>query len=110
MSKSISHSHFPKQKKAGEGAVSPEIAANLAVFLASEASGNLTGKLIAAPYNPWREWAGKADELNATPLYTVSKLAFIQLLAQHGILYFTETPEELESEVAGLELLLGKES
>jgi hypothetical protein len=46
----------------------------LAVFLASPASGKLTGKLIAAPYDPWREWAGKAEELNATPLYTIRRL------------------------------------
>ena len=68
---------FDKIKQAretGVGAVSPEIAANLAVFLASEASGKLTGKLIAAPYDPWREWAGKAEELNATPLYTIRRL------------------------------------
>jgi NAD(P)-dependent dehydrogenase (short-subunit alcohol dehydrogenase family) len=61
-------------RETGAGAVSPEIAASLAVFLASSASGKLTGKLIAAPYDPWREWAGKADELNATPLYTIRRL------------------------------------
>lgn len=68
---------FNKIKQAretGAGAVSPEVAANLAVFLASSASGKLTGKLIAAPYDPWREWAGKADQLNATPLYTIRRL------------------------------------
>ena len=68
---------FDKIKQAretGAGAVSPEIAASLAVFLASPASGKLTGKLIAAPYDPWREWAGKAEELNATPLYTIRRL------------------------------------
>ncbi len=52
----------------------PELAARLAVFLASDDSDGLTGKLIAAPYDPWREWAGKADELNATPLYTIRRL------------------------------------
>jgi 3-oxoacyl-[acyl-carrier protein] reductase len=56
------------------GGTPPELAANLAVFLASEASGSLTGKLIAAPYDPWREWAGKGDELNATPMYTIRRL------------------------------------
>jgi NAD(P)-dependent dehydrogenase (short-subunit alcohol dehydrogenase family) len=61
-------------RETGVGAVSPEIAADLAVFLASEASGKLTGKLIAAPYDPWREWAGKAAQLNATPLYTIRRL------------------------------------
>lgn len=61
-------------RKTGAGTVSPEIASNLAVFLASEASGKLTGKLIAAPYDPWREWEGKTDELNSTPLYTIRRL------------------------------------
>lgn len=61
-------------RETGVGAVSPEIAASLAVFLASESSGKLTGKLIAAPYDPWRDWAGKADELNASPLYTIRRL------------------------------------
>ena len=54
--------------------VSPEVAASLALFLALQASGNLTGKLIAVPYDPWRKWAGKADELNATSLYTIRRL------------------------------------
>ena len=61
-------------RETGSSAVSPEIAADLAVFLASQRSGKLTGKLIAAPYDPWREWAGKADELNGSPLYTIRRL------------------------------------
>jgi len=61
-------------RESGKGAVSPEIAAELAVFLASDASGRLTGKLIAAPYDPWRDWDGKGEELNATPLYTIRRL------------------------------------
>jgi 3-oxoacyl-[acyl-carrier protein] reductase len=68
---------FDKIKQAretGKGAVSPEIAAELAVFLASEASGKLTGKIIAAPYDPWRNWKGKGEELNATPMYAIRRL------------------------------------
>ena len=63
-----------KARESGAGAVSPEVGAALAVFLASEASGSLTGKLIAAPYDPWREWAGKGDQLNATPMYAIRRL------------------------------------
>jgi NAD(P)-dependent dehydrogenase (short-subunit alcohol dehydrogenase family) len=58
----------------GSVAVSPEVAASLAVFLASDAAGELTGKLISAPHDPWRDWAGKAAELNATALYTIRRL------------------------------------
>jgi NAD(P)-dependent dehydrogenase (short-subunit alcohol dehydrogenase family) len=61
-------------REKGEGAVSPEVAAGLAVFLASEASGALTGKLIAAPYDPWRQWQGQAEKLNSTSLYTIRRL------------------------------------
>lgn len=61
-------------RESGTGAVSPEVAAGLALFLASPASGALTGKLIAAPYDPWKNWEGKATELNASPLYTIRRL------------------------------------
>jgi len=61
-------------REKGTGAVPPEVAASLAVFLASEASGTLTGKLIAAPYDPWKQWQGQAEKLNSTPLYTIRRL------------------------------------
>ena len=61
-------------REKGTGAVSPEVAADLAVFLASGASGSLTGKLIAAPYDPWKQWQGQAEKLNSTPLYTIRRL------------------------------------
>jgi predicted HTH domain antitoxin len=38
----------------------------------------------------------------------ISKLGFIRLLAQHEIPYFTESAEELTSDVDNLEQLLGK--
>ena len=50
-----------------------EVAA-LALFLTSSDSGALTGKLVSAPHDPWREWAGRAEELNSTPLYTLRRL------------------------------------
>jgi NAD(P)-dependent dehydrogenase (short-subunit alcohol dehydrogenase family) len=61
-------------REKGVGAVSPEVAASLAVFLASGASGPITGKLIAAPYDPWRQWHGQAEKINNTPLYTIRRL------------------------------------
>jgi len=38
----------------------------------------------------------------------ISKLAFVRLLSQHGIPYFTETAEELKADVAQVELLFGE--
>ncbi len=41
-------------------------------------------------------------------LLGISKLEFICFLAQYGIPYFTESPEELVDEVAALERLLSE--
>lgn len=68
----IAISQANRQKQSGGDSL--EAAVALAVFLASDKSGSLTGKLISAAHDPWREWAGKAEELNATPLYTIRRL------------------------------------
>jgi len=47
--------------------------------------------------------SGKGAELLG-----ISKLDFIHLLAQHGIPYFAESPEELVAEVATVERVLGE--
>jgi 3-oxoacyl-[acyl-carrier protein] reductase len=65
-------SQAKRQKQSGGDSV--EVVVKLAVFLASDESGALTGKLISAQHDPWREWAGKADQLNSTPLYTLRRL------------------------------------
>jgi NAD(P)-dependent dehydrogenase (short-subunit alcohol dehydrogenase family) len=58
-----------KQKE--EGGVPPEKAAELCVFLASEASDGLSGKLLSAVWDDWRNWKRsdiedimKGDRLN----------------------------------------------
>ncbi|MBI4454595.1 MAG: SDR family oxidoreductase [Acidobacteria bacterium] len=61
-----------KQKQ--EGGVSPTLAADLAVFLASDKSGGLTGKLISAPHDPWREWVGQLEKINSSPMFTMRRL------------------------------------
>jgi 3-oxoacyl-[acyl-carrier protein] reductase len=61
-------------KKSGTGWTAPTVAAELVVFLASSASDGLTGKLISAPHDPWREWAGRGRELSASPMYTLRRL------------------------------------
>jgi len=61
-----------RQKQSGGDSIDAVV--DLAVFLASDESGTLTGKLISAQHDPWREWVGKGEELNATPLYTIRRL------------------------------------
>lgn len=45
------------RKQIENGGVSPEIAAELTVFLLSEKSDGITGKFISAPWDPWRDEA-----------------------------------------------------
>lgn len=49
---------------------------------------------------------GRISSGKGAELLGISKLAFVQLLSRHGIDYFSETPEELEVEVAVLDQLL----
>ena len=50
------------QKRKTQGGVPPEFAAELSLFLASDASNGLTGKLISAPHDDWKSWDGKRIE------------------------------------------------
>lgn len=68
----VALSQAKRQKQTGGDPIDKVI--NLALFLASDMSGNLTGKLISAQHDPWQEWAGKANELNDNPLYTIRRL------------------------------------
>jgi 3-oxoacyl-[acyl-carrier protein] reductase len=61
-------------RASGKGGVSPDVPAKLITFLASDASGALTGKLISAPHDPWAGWGEQAEKLNATPLYAIRRI------------------------------------
>jgi len=57
------------------GGTVPELAAALVVFLASEESGSLTGKLISAPHDDWESWGSEhISELMAAPWLTLRRL------------------------------------
>ena len=49
---------------------------------------------------------GRISTGEGADMLGISKWAFILLLAQRGIEYFTETPEELADQVADLQRLL----
>jgi len=62
-------------RNTGEGATPPDVPARLALFLASDASAGLTGKLISAPHDPWKSWdAAKIESINQSPWYTTRRL------------------------------------
>jgi NAD(P)-dependent dehydrogenase (short-subunit alcohol dehydrogenase family) len=59
----------------GEGAVDPAVPAALAVFLASDESAGLTGRLISAPHDEWVTWdASRLEAIMELPWYTLRRL------------------------------------
>jgi 3-oxoacyl-[acyl-carrier protein] reductase len=59
----------------GEGATPADLAAQLAVFLASDVANGLTGKLISAPHDPWANWdEKKIEKVAGSPWYTIRRL------------------------------------
>jgi NAD(P)-dependent dehydrogenase (short-subunit alcohol dehydrogenase family) len=62
------------KKRFRDGGVSPELAAALAVFLASNDSRGLTGRLISAPWDTWRTWDKRAiKKIMATDKFTLRR-------------------------------------
>lgn len=53
----------------------PDAAAELAVFLASEESGGLTGRLISAVWDDWRTMSSRVDEVMSSDLYTLRRMS-----------------------------------
>lgn len=51
-----------------------EKGASLAVFLGSEASDGITGKLISAIWDPWPSFPSHLDKLLATDVYTLRRI------------------------------------
>ncbi len=56
------------------GGVPPERAAALAVFLASEESGGLSGRLISAVWDDWENMNGRIEQIMASDLYTLRRV------------------------------------
>lgn len=61
-----------KQREAG--GVPLLTGANLAVFLGSDASNGITGKLISAIWDNWEEWPNHLDDLNRSDIYTLRRI------------------------------------
>ena len=64
-----------QMRDTGQGATPPDVPARLALFLASDASNGLTGKLISAPHDPWESWdEARIEKLNGSGWYTIRRL------------------------------------
>jgi NAD(P)-dependent dehydrogenase (short-subunit alcohol dehydrogenase family) len=56
------------------GGTPPEKAAVLAVFLASDESNGLSGRLISAVWDDWKGMAGEVEEIMTSELYTLRRV------------------------------------
>ena len=66
---------FAKNKKwAEEGATPLELGASLCVYLASQESDGITGKLISAQWDPWKELRRHRDELDKSDIYCLRRI------------------------------------
>jgi len=61
-----------KQKE--EGGTSLELGASLCAWLASSESDGITGKLLSAPWDPWKDLAAKRDLLANSDVYTLRRI------------------------------------
>ena len=57
-----------------DGGASMDRVADLALFLASDASKNITGKLISAVWDDWEHWPEHLDELSTSDVYTLRRI------------------------------------
>ncbi|HOW58707.1 MAG TPA: SDR family oxidoreductase [Candidatus Omnitrophota bacterium] len=61
-----------EQKK--NGGVSLEVGAKLCAFLASSESDGISGRLISAVWDPWKDLPKHAEELKKTDIYTLRRI------------------------------------
>ena len=61
-------------KQKASGGTPPQRGADLTVFLASDQSDGITGKLISAVWDPWEEFADHREELESTDIYTLRRI------------------------------------
>jgi NAD(P)-dependent dehydrogenase (short-subunit alcohol dehydrogenase family) len=69
------HERMRRLRSYGEGATPIQVPVELALFLASERAGELTGRLISAPHDAWRTWDGtQIRALMEKPWLTLRRL------------------------------------
>ncbi len=67
--------YFEQMQKVKEGGGAPlEAGAELCVFLASDESDGITGKLISAVWDPWPEFPQRIDDLKGTDIFTLRRI------------------------------------
>ena len=68
----VEFAHAVQQQKTGGASL--ERAAELCVYLSSAQSDGISGRLISAPWDPWRDLHNRLEELNNTDIYTLRRI------------------------------------
>jgi NAD(P)-dependent dehydrogenase (short-subunit alcohol dehydrogenase family) len=71
---SVGQEYHQALKRKSEGGTPPELAAGLVAFLASDQSAGLSGRLIAAPWDPWKSWAQSGVPELSKAMYTLRRV------------------------------------
>lgn len=61
-------------KQKANGGTPLTLGAELCVYLASPESDGITGKLISAPWDPWRDFARYREKLQGSDIYTLRRI------------------------------------
>ena len=69
---SSQYEHAVEQRSSG--GTPPQLAARLAVFLASRDSDGITGKLISATWDSWAEFPERKSDLESSDVYTLRRV------------------------------------
>ena len=62
------------QERQKQGGTPPDVAASLALFLASEESDGITGRLISAPWDSWISFPIQREAIMQSSLYTLRRI------------------------------------
>jgi 3-oxoacyl-[acyl-carrier protein] reductase len=75
-SEKVGTAFFAKAVKQKESGGTPlTVGAELAVFLASDQSNGITGKLISAVWDDWKTWSQHLGELRSSDVYTLRRIS-----------------------------------
>jgi NAD(P)-dependent dehydrogenase (short-subunit alcohol dehydrogenase family) len=61
-------------KQRESGGTPLELGASLCMYLASDESNGVTGKLISAAWDPWRQFDEHRQDLEKTDIYTLRRI------------------------------------
>src|SRR5262249_41629974 len=71
----VGQQFFDRMKKmADEGGTPLDVGAALAVYLGSAASDGITGRLLSAPWDPWRDLQQHRSDLDNSDIYTLRRI------------------------------------